>query len=56
MVGFCLKVIFIFRKRFNKAEAEYIAAKMDLHNKTMLKEDLTEHLFNLIQANEERKV
>ena len=44
------------RKRFNKAEAEYVAAKMNLHSKTTLKEDLTEHLFNLIQVNEERKV
>ncbi|CAK8674845.1 RAB6-interacting golgin-like [Clavelina lepadiformis] len=45
----------VAQKRFEKAEAEYIVAKVELHNKTVVKEDLTEHLFNLIQANEERK-
>uniref|UniRef100_F7B2D4 RAB6-interacting golgin n=1 Tax=Ciona intestinalis TaxID=7719 RepID=F7B2D4_CIOIN len=43
------------QRRFQQAEKEYIASKMDLHEKTTRKEDLTEHLFNIIQANEERK-
>nr|CAB3250362.1 RAB6-interacting golgin-like [Phallusia mammillata] len=44
------------QKRFNKAEAEYVEAKLDLNKKTVKKEDLTEHLYHMIQANEERKV
>nr|XP_039270097.1 RAB6-interacting golgin-like [Styela clava] len=43
------------QKRFDKAEAEYISAKMNLHKATQMKEELTEHLFHLIQLNEERK-
>jgi len=43
------------KKRFEQAEQEYIRSKMDLHKKTTLKEDLTEHLYHLIEANEERK-
>jgi len=43
------------KKRFEQAEQEYIQSKMDLHKKTTLKEDLTEHLYHLIEANEERK-
>ncbi|XP_016091128.1 RAB6-interacting golgin [Sinocyclocheilus grahami] len=42
-------------KRFEKAEAEYVAAKMDLHRKTEVKEQLTEHLCAIIQQNELRK-
>ncbi|KAG1963709.1 RAB6-interacting golgin [Pimephales promelas] len=42
-------------KRFEKAEAEYVAAKMDLHKKTEVKEQLTEHLCAIIQQNELRK-
>ncbi|XP_043074562.1 RAB6-interacting golgin [Puntigrus tetrazona] len=42
-------------KRFEKAEAEYVAAKMDLHRKTEAKEQLTEHLCAIIQQNELRK-
>ncbi|XP_042602878.1 RAB6-interacting golgin-like isoform X2 [Cyprinus carpio] len=42
-------------KRFEKAEAEYVAAKMDLHRKTEVKEQLTEHLCAIIQQNEMRK-
>ncbi|MBN3312104.1 GORAB protein, partial [Atractosteus spatula] len=45
----------IARKRFEKAEAEYIAAKLDLHKKTDIKEQLTEHLYTIIQQNEQRK-
>lgn len=43
------------KKRFEQSEIEYIAAKMDLNKKTVMKEDLTEHLCHLIEANEERK-
>ena len=43
------------RKRYEKAEAEFIAAKLDLHHRTERKELLTEHLYTVIQANEERK-
>ncbi|XP_051581216.1 RAB6-interacting golgin-like [Myxocyprinus asiaticus] len=42
-------------KRFEKAEAEYVAAKLDLHRKTEVKEQLTEHLCAIIQQNELRK-
>nr|XP_033815798.1 RAB6-interacting golgin isoform X1 [Geotrypetes seraphini] len=43
------------KKRFDKAEVEYIAAKLDLHRKTEVKEQLTEHLYTIIQQNELRK-
>ncbi|KAG8453121.1 hypothetical protein GDO86_004804 [Hymenochirus boettgeri] len=43
------------KKRYDKAEAEYIVAKLDLHKKTELKEQLTEHLCTIIQQNEARK-
>ncbi|XP_029473596.1 RAB6-interacting golgin [Rhinatrema bivittatum] len=43
------------KKRFDKAEVEYIAAKLDLHRKTEIKEQLTEHLCTIIQQNELRK-
>ncbi|XP_037553714.1 RAB6-interacting golgin [Nematolebias whitei] len=43
------------RKRYEKAEAEYVTAKLDLHRKTELKEQLTEHLCAIIQQNELRK-
>ncbi|XP_061153029.1 RAB6-interacting golgin isoform X10 [Syngnathus typhle] len=42
-------------KRYEKAEAEYVMAKLDLHKKTDVKERLTEHLFAIIQQNERRK-
>ena len=45
----------IFRKRFEKAETEYVASKMDLHEKSELKEQLTEHLYTIIHQNEVRK-
>lgn len=38
-----------------KAEAEYVGAKLDLHKKTEIKEQLTEHLCAIIQQNELRK-
>lgn len=43
------------RKRFDKAEAEYVVAKLDLQRKTETKEQLTEHLCAIIQQNELRK-
>lgn len=43
------------RKRYEKAEAEYVIAKLDLHKKTEVKEQLTEHLYAIIQQNELRK-
>lgn len=43
------------RKRYERAESEYVAAKLDLHRKTEVKEQLTEHLYAIIQQNELRK-
>ncbi|XP_048354143.1 RAB6-interacting golgin [Sphaerodactylus townsendi] len=43
------------RKRFDKAEAEYVVAKLDLQKKSEIKEQLTEHLCTIIQQNEQRK-
>ncbi|XP_078543039.1 RAB6-interacting golgin isoform X2 [Lissotriton helveticus] len=43
------------KKRFDKAEAEYIASKLDFHRKTEIKEQLAEHLCTIIQQNELRK-
>lgn len=43
------------RKRYEKAESEFVAAKLELHKKTELKEQLTEHLCTIIQQNESRK-
>ncbi|PKU40103.1 rab6-interacting hypothetical protein [Limosa lapponica baueri] len=42
-------------KRYDKAESEYVAAKLDLQHKTEIKEHLTEHLCTIIQQNELRK-
>ncbi|XP_035276910.1 RAB6-interacting golgin-like [Anguilla anguilla] len=41
--------------RYNRAEAEFVKAKLDLHRKAELKEQLTEHLCAIIQQNEQRK-
>ncbi|XP_030809766.1 RAB6-interacting golgin isoform X2 [Camarhynchus parvulus] len=43
------------RKRYDKAESENVAAKLELQHKTELKEHLTEHLCTIIQQNELRK-
>ncbi|XP_027628287.1 RAB6-interacting golgin isoform X1 [Tupaia chinensis] len=43
------------QKRFDRAEAEYVGAKLDLQRKTEIKEQLTEHLCTIIQQNELRK-
>ena len=45
----------IFRKRYDRAETEFINAKVNLHDKTEVKDQLTEHLCSIIQQNEERK-
>ncbi|KAA8577995.1 hypothetical protein FQN60_016069 [Etheostoma spectabile] len=44
-----------WEKRYEKAEAEYVTSKLDLHKKTEAKEQLTEHLCAIIQQNELRK-
>ncbi|XP_045193768.2 uncharacterized protein LOC123549609 [Mercenaria mercenaria] len=43
------------QKRFQKAEVEYVESKVDLHNKSEIKEQLTEHLYTIIHQNEVRK-
>ncbi|XP_058033344.1 RAB6-interacting golgin isoform X3 [Ahaetulla prasina] len=43
------------RKRYDKAESEYVGAKLDLQKKTEVKEQLAEHLSTIIQQNELRK-
>lgn len=48
-------VLYFPSKRYEKAEAEYVTAKLDLHKKTEVKEQLTEHLYAIIQQNELRK-
>lgn len=47
--------MFVDRKRYERAESEYVTAKLDLHKKTEVKEQLTEHLYAIIQQNELRK-
>ncbi|XP_056379655.1 RAB6-interacting golgin [Hyla sarda] len=43
------------KKRYDKAESEYVTSKLDLYKKTQIKEQLTEHLCTIIQQNELRK-
>ena len=43
------------RKRYERAEKEFVAAKMALVEKSDVKESLTEHLYTIIQQNEARK-
>lgn len=43
------------RKHYERVEAEYVTAKLELHQKTEVKEQLTEHLYAIIQQNELRK-
>ncbi|KAM3915367.1 RAB6-interacting golgin [Leptodactylus fuscus] len=43
------------KKRYDRAESEYVVAKLDLYKKTQIKEQLTEHLCTIIQQNELRK-
>ena len=47
--------MFLYRKRFERAEKEYVEAKMALHHSTEHKELLAEHLCAVIQENEIRK-
>lgn len=44
-----------FRKRYIKAEREFLEMKLLLHQKLERKEMLTEHLCTIIEKNEERK-
>jgi len=43
------------RKRYDRAEREFIEAKTELHNKSEAKDLLTEHLYTVIHQNEVRK-
>ena len=45
----------IHRKRYQKAEEEFVAAKLHLHKMEDMKESLTEHLYTIIHENEVRK-
>jgi RAB6-interacting golgin len=45
----------LHRKRYDKAEKEYVAAKLHLHTMREKKELLAEHLSTIIEKNEERK-
>lgn len=47
--------ILINRRRYDRAEREFIEAKMDLQKRSELKEQLTEHLYTIIHQNELRK-
>ncbi|XP_033732857.1 uncharacterized protein LOC117322194 isoform X2 [Pecten maximus] len=42
-------------RRYDRAEKEFIEAKLDLQKKSELKEQLTEHLYTIIHQNEIRK-
>ena len=44
-----------FRKRYDKAEKEFVAAKTKLHAAGERKDLLVEHLATIIEKNEERK-
>eukprot|EP00794_Sanderia_malayensis_P015683 gene15683-17265_t len=43
------------QKRYNKAEKEFVSAKLDLQVKSDRKDQLTQHLYTIIQENELRK-
>ena len=43
------------RKRYSRAEKEFIESKIDLHKKSDFKDNLTEHLYTVIHQNELRK-
>ena len=45
----------VARKRYETAEAEFVAAKLALHKASEAKELLSEHLCTIIQQNEVRK-
>lgn len=46
---------YIVRKQYIKIEAQFLKAKVDLHNASEKKELLTEHLCTVIAHNEDRK-
>lgn len=46
---------FVCRKRYERAEKEFVEAKVDLQRKTEKKDLLTEHLYTIIRENELRK-
>ena len=48
-------LIILFRRRYDKAEKEFVNAKLDLKLKSDVKEELTQHLYTIIQENELRK-
>ena len=43
------------RKRYDRAEKDFIDAKVNLHGKQERKELLTEHLMTIIEESEDRK-
>lgn len=43
------------RRRYERAEKEFIESKLDLQKKSEIKEELTEHLYTIIHQNEIRK-
>lgn len=47
--------MYIYRKQYIKIEAQFLKAKIDLHNAAEKKELLTEHLCTVIAHNEDRK-
>jgi len=47
--------MFTHRKRYDRAEKEFIESKLDLHKKLECKDQLTEHLYTVIHQNEQRK-
>ena len=47
--------LILFRRRYDKAEAEFVACKLALHAAQDKKESMTEHLCLIIQKTEERK-
>ena len=47
--------MFLYRKKYERAEDEYVKSKLELHTKLEAKEQLTEHLYTIIHQNEIRK-
>ena len=54
-VTICILFCGVSRKRYDAAEAEFVAAKLELHRTSESKELLSEHLCTIIQQNEVRK-
>ena len=51
----CKKFFCRYRKRYDRAEREFIEAKIELHSKSEAKDLFTEHLYTVIHQNEVRK-